>query len=57
VKSARVRGAHVLAPLLVLRVRETAVAAEDRAQARAYFLGRERGSNGEPVAEYGPKPP
>jgi len=51
VKSTGVRGTHELAPLGVLGVKETAVAAEDRVEACAYFVGRERRPYGEPVAE------
>jgi len=56
VETPRVRAADELAPLLVLRIEETAVAAEDRVETRAYVLRAEWGPYGEPVAEQGPKP-
>jgi hypothetical protein len=56
VKSTQVRATDELAPLLVLWVKETSVAAEDGVEARADLFRRERGSYREPIAEYGPKP-
>jgi len=56
VETPRVRAADELAPLRVLRIEETAVAAEDRVETRAYVLRAEWGPYGEPVAEQGPKP-
>ncbi|HTD64744.1 MAG TPA: hypothetical protein VK732_08405 [Verrucomicrobiae bacterium] len=52
----RVRATDEFAPLLVLRIEETAVAAEDRVETRAYLLWAEWGPYGQPVAEQGPKP-
>ena len=55
-KSMLVRATHELARLFVLRVKETAVAAENGVDARADFFWREGGSYGEPIADYGPEP-